>query len=118
MELEEFPKKEYQLQYPCTRTGSEALIKSVISCVHVSCHSTADSTILGKFAISTQPDIQVLKKELFYDMGGNNFSRIPDSCCPEREFTFIINSDLNEITYTSIAIDLFNSALLSKCPKW
>lgn len=34
------------------------------------------------------------------------------------EFTFIINSDLNATFYTSISIDLFNSALLSKCPQW
>lgn len=34
------------------------------------------------------------------------------------EFTFIINSDLNETFYTPVSIDLFNSALLSKCPQW
>lgn len=30
------------------------------------------------------------------------------------EFTFIINSDLNETFYTCISIDLFNFLLLSK----
>lgn len=34
------------------------------------------------------------------------------------EFTFIINSDLNETVCTSLSIDLFNSVLSSKCPQW